>query len=228
MKAASRALAMVALLVAAVATVSACGTNEEAEWQAGDSVPFMVCESSKTWTRPSEEEQSQHVWYGPRYYGGANWDLSQLQAIFYEDFVHWHGGASERLDLGLQRGFWSAEDISPGDPECARGGTHMYRGEVISVYLLLHEAKEVRLSDNTYWIVVEETPSGFQEIQFTNLVFPENATEDYPILDHTVVIVDVEGRELARAEGNRAFHKAEEEEVDTATLTAEAVETAEP
>jgi hypothetical protein len=228
MKAVSRPLAMVLLLMAAVAAASACGTDQKAEWQAADSVPFMVCSSSETWTRPSEEEQSEQVWYGPRYYGGANWDLSQLRATFYDNFVHWHGGASESGDLAMLHGLWSAEDRSPGDPECTRGGTHMYRGEVISVYLLLHEAKEVRLSGNTYWIVVQETPSGFQEIQFTNLVFPENTTEEYPILDHTVVIVDTEGRELARAEGNRAFHEAGEEEADTATLTPEAEETAQP
>jgi len=97
----------------------------------------------------------------------------------------------------------------------------MYRGEVISVYLLLHEAKEVRLSDNTYWIVVEETTSGFQEIQFINLLFPESSTEEYPMLDHTVVIVDMEGRELARAEGNRAFHEAGEAEAESTSPTPE-------
>jgi hypothetical protein len=215
MKAPSRALAMVILLVAAVAAVWACGADEKAEWEAGKTIPFMVCESSDTWTRPSEEEQSQHIWYGPRYYGSTNWDLSQFRAIFYEDFVHWHGGASESGDLGRLHGLWSAEDRSPGDPACARGGTHLFRGEIISVYLLLHEAKDVRLSGNTYWVVVEETPSGFQEIQFTNLVFPESTTEDYPILDHWVVIVDVEGRELARAKGGGAFQEPAEDEVQT-------------
>ncbi len=215
MKADSPVLVMAFLLVGAVAAAAACGTDQEPKWETAETIPFLVCESSETWTRPSDEEQSQHVWYGPRYYGSTNWDLSQFLDIFYEDFVHWHGGASERLDLGLQHGFWSARDISPGDPKCARGGTHMYRGESISVYLLLHEAKDVRLSGNTYWIVVQETPSGFQEIQFTNLLFPENTTEEYPMLDHTVVIVDVEGRELARAEGNRAFHEAGEGEAES-------------
>jgi hypothetical protein len=225
MKANSPALAMVFLIVAAVAVAAACGTDEEAGWETSEPLPFMVCDSSETWMRPSEEEQSERVWYGERYYGGADWDLERLQATFYEDFFHWHGGASESLDLSLQHGLWSTEDRSSGDPQCARGGAQLPRGEVISVYLLLHEAKEVRLSGNTYWVVVEETPSGFQEIQFTNPLFPEETTEEYPELDHTVVIVDVEGRELARAEGNGAFHEAGEEEAQTTTPTLEATDT---
>ncbi|KPJ50725.1 MAG: hypothetical protein AMJ38_01455 [Dehalococcoidia bacterium DG_22] len=228
MKADSRPLAIVVLLVGALAAASACGGDEEAKWETAEAIPFLVCESSEDWTRPPEEEQSERVWYGPRYYGGANWDLERLRAIFYEDFVHWHGGASESLDLSLQHGLWSTSDRSRGDPECATGGPHLPRGEIISVYLLLHEAKDVRLSDSTYWITVEETPSGFQQIQFTNLLFPEDTSEEYPELDHTVVIVDTEGRELARAEGNRAFHEAGDQEAQTTTPTPEAAETAEP
>jgi hypothetical protein len=221
------ALAMVFLVVAVLAVAAACGTDEEATWETSEPMPFLVCDYSEIWTRPSEEEQSERVWYGDRYYGGANWDLEQLRAAFYEDFVHWHGGASESLDLGLQHGLWSTIDRSAGDRDCD-DGPGVSRGEVISVYLLLHEAKEVRLSDNTYWIMVEETSSGFQQIQFTNLLFPEDTTEDYPELDYTVVIVDMEGKELARAESGGSFQEAGQEEVDTATLTPEAEETAQP
>jgi hypothetical protein len=228
MKADPRALAIVVLLLVALAAASACGGDEEAKWETAETIPFLVCDSSETWTRPSEEEQSERVWYGERYYGGANWDLEQLRAAFYEDFVHWHGGASESLDLSLQHGLWSTKDRSSADPECASGGPHLPRGEIISVYLLLHEAKEVRLSGHTYWITVEETSSGFQEIQFTNLLFPEDTTEEYPELDYTVVIVDVGGKELARAEGGGAFQATGEEEAQTTTPTPEASETAEP
>lgn len=228
MKADSRALAMIFLVVAALAVAAACGSDEEAGQHTSGPVPFLVCDSSETWTRPSEEDQSARVWYGDRYYGGANWDLQQLQAAFHEDFVHWHGGASESLDLSLQHGLWSSNDRSSGDAECARAGAQLSRGEIISVYLLLHEAKEVRLSDNTYRIVVEETPSGFQEIEFTNLLFPEDTTEEYPELDYTVVVVDTAGKELARAESGGAFQEPAQEEAQTATPTPEAAETAEP
>jgi len=227
MKAYSRPLAMVFLLVGAVAAAAACGTDQEPEWETAETIPLMVCDSSETWRRPSEEEQSERVWYGPRYYGGADWDLERLRATFYEDFVHWHGGASESLDLSLQHGLWSTKDRSAGDRSCD-GGPAVFRGEVISVYLLLHEAKEVRLSDDTYWITVEETPSGFQQIQFTNLLFPEDTTEEYPTIDYTVVIVDMLGRELARAESGGPFQETGQEEVETTTLTPEATETAEP
>jgi len=227
MKAYSRPLAMVFLLLGAVAAAAACGTDQEPEWETAETIPFMVCDSSETWRRPSEEEQSERVWYGPRYYGGANWDLERLRATFYEDFGHWHGGASESLDLSLQHGLWSTEDRSAGDRSCD-GGPAVFRGEVIAVYLLLHEANDVRLSDDTYWITVEETPSGFQQIQFTNLLFPEDTTEEYPTIDYTVVIVDMLGRELARAESGGPFQETGQEEVDTATLTPEAVETAQP
>jgi len=214
---------MVFLLVGAVAAAAACGTDQEPEWETAETIPLMVCDSSETWMRPSEEEQSERVWYGPRYYGGANWDLSQLQATFYEDFVHWHGGASESLDLSLQHGLWSTKDRSAGDPSCD-GGPGVFRGEVISVYLLLHEANDVRLSDSTYWITVQETLSGFQQIQFTNLLFPEDTTEEYPTIDYTVVIVDMLGRELARAQAGGAFQQRGEDGVQTTTPTPEAAD----
>jgi hypothetical protein len=228
MNADPRALTMILLVVAVLAVAVACGSDEEATWETAKTIPFMVCDSSETWTRPSEEAQSERVWYGERYYGGANWDLEQLQAAFREDFVHWHGGASESLDLSLQHGLWSTNDRSSGDSQCARGGSQLARGEIISVYLLLHKAEDVRFGDDTYWITVEETPTGFQEIQFNNLLFPEDTTEEYPELDHTVVIVDTMGKELARAEGNGTFHEVVEEEAQTATPTPEATETAEP
>jgi hypothetical protein len=217
MKAYSCALAVVVLLVAVVAV--ACGNDEEAGRQTSGPVSFVVCDSSETWMRPSEEAQSERVWYGDRYYGGADWDLEQLQAAFREDFVHWHGGASESLDLSLQHGLWSTQDRSSGGQGCD-GGDAVSRGEVISVYLLLHEAKGVELSDSTYWITVEETPTGFQEIQFTNLLYPEP--------DYTVVIVDTQGKELARAESGGAFEETAQDEAQTATPTPEGTETAEP
>ena len=227
MKADSRALAMIFLVVAALAVAAACGSSEEAGRETSGPVPFMVCDSSQTWTRPSEEDQSTRVWHGSRYSEGGNWDLEQLQAAFQEDFVHWHGGASESLDLSLQHGLWSSNDRASGDQDCD-GGPGVSRGEVISVYLLLHEAKEVRLNDNTYWITVEETSSGFQEIQFTNLLFPEGTAEEHPEVAYTVVIVDTGGKELARAESGGAFQVTAQEEAQTATPTPEAVETAQP
>ncbi len=219
MKAYSRALAMIFLVVVSLAVAAACGSDEEAGRETSGPVSFVVCDSSETWMRPSEEAQSERVWYGERYSEGANWDLEQLQAAFREDFVHWHGGASESLDLSLQHGLWSTQDRSSGGQDCD-GGPAVFRGEVISVYLLLHEAKDVKLSDNTYWITVEETPTGFQEIQFTNLLYPEP--------DYTVVIVDMQGKELARAESGGVFEEAVQEEAQTATPTPEATETAEP
>jgi hypothetical protein len=210
---------------------SAASSPEEA------AVPFLVCGFSLTWTRPSEEEQAKEIWYGPRYSGAPNRDLAKFRSIFYEDFFTWHGGNSELGDHWRLHGLWSAaHDWSPGDPACA-DGCRVGR-DVISVYLLLHEAKEVRLSGNTYRIVVEETASGFQQIQFANLVSPLQPPPEYPATasfrewfarwsrgscllpespaeanpvakeqptDYNLLIVDVSGRELARAEGGLRF-----------------------
>ena len=141
-------------------------------------VPFVVCWSSQTWTRPSEEEQAKEIWYGPRYSGAPNWDLAKFRSIFYEDFFTWHGGNSELGDHWRLHGLWTAEDQSAGDLACDRG-VRVGR-EVISVYLVLHDAKEVRLSGNTYRITVEATLAGFQEIQFANLVSPQQPRPEYP------------------------------------------------
>jgi hypothetical protein len=197
-----RLLLLVVVLIAGLAA-AACGTSGEAEPGSGQNVPFTVCESSESWTRPSEEEQAREVWTNPRY---AERDPEQLREFFYQDFFAWHGGASEGFDLGFLHGLWSNEDVSPPDPQCD-AGPGLSRGEFISVFLLLHRAEEVTLSGNTYRITVEETPSGFQEIQFANLLFPEHPTEEYPQIDYTVVIVDMEGKELARSEDGGLFHE---------------------
>jgi hypothetical protein len=187
-----RFLLLVVVLIAGLAA-AACGTSEEAEPGPGQKVPFIVCASSASWTRPSEEEQARHIWDSSRY---RRVDRSFLRETFYEGFVVWHGGASEMVDIAALHGLWHEDRLPPG-PECDRG-PGLFRGESISVYLLLHEARDVRLRGNTYHIVVQETPSGFQEIQFTNLLFPEQPTEEYPQIDYQIVVVDGEGQELAR------------------------------
>jgi len=185
----------------------------------------MVCQSSAAWRRPSEEEQAQEIWYGPRYSGAPNWDLANFRTIFYEDFFRWLGGNSELQDHWRLRGLWTAaHDWSPGDPACADG--RRVGSEVISVYLLLYEARSVALSGNTFYITVEKGPAGFQEIQFANLLFPaqaqptveytvmkEDATEPYPVakegppINYNIAVVDMNGRELARAEGGLRFER---------------------
>jgi hypothetical protein len=183
------------LMVALIAGLagSACWTGGEGEPGPHQDVAFTVCESSESWTRPSEEEQARHIWDSARY---RMVDRSFLRETFYEDFVAWHGGASEMVDVAALHGL-SIEDPSPPDPQCD-AGPGLFRREFISVFLLLHRAEEVTLSGNTYRITVEETPSGFQEIQFANLLFPEHPTEQYPQIDYDIVVVDVEGQELAR------------------------------
>jgi hypothetical protein len=211
----------------------ACSSPDEVQ---EGTVPFMVCQSSPTWTRPSEEEQSRQVWHGPFGFRYENWDLAELQSTFYEDFFPWHGGNSELFDSWPLHGLWTAEDWSAGDAACAGGGT--VGREVISVYVLLHEAKEVTLSGDTYSIVVEETGAGFQQIQFANLVWPLQPRPEYPTTpsfrawfqrwargsrllpespgeanpvakeqptDYNLLIVDANGRDLARAEGGLRF-----------------------
>ncbi len=199
-------LLLMVVLIAGLAG-AACGTSGEGEPGSGEKVPFRVCHSLGTWTRPSEEEQAREVWSNPRY---AERDAEQLREFFYQDFFAWHGGGSEGFDLGFLHGLWSIEDPSPSpsppDPQCD-AGPGLSRGESISVYLLLHKANDVTLSGNTYRITVEETPAGYQRIEFANLLFPEQPTEEYPQIDYAVVIVDMEGRELARSEDGGLFHE---------------------
>jgi hypothetical protein len=194
---------LVAGLVAAT-----CGTSREAGLSPEQKVPFIVCESSDSWTRPSEEEQAKEIWARARY---AGVDTGKLRAVFYENFFPRQGGNSELFDSWPLHGLWSADDTSTGDLLC-NDYLRVIRQEDISVYLLLHEAREVSLSGNTYQIVVEETPSGFQEIRFRDLLFPEHATQE-PLItksrmtSYTVVIVNTQGEELARSEGGGLFQE---------------------
>jgi hypothetical protein len=188
-----RSLLLVVLLIGGLAG-SACGTGGQGEPGPHQRIPFRLCESSDSWTRPSEDEQAREVWSNPRY---AERDAEQLREFFYEDFFAWHGGGSEAFDLGFLHGLWSNKDPSPPDPQCD-AGPGLSKGEFISVFLLLHKANDVTLSGNTYRISVEETSAGYQRIEFANLLFPEQPTEEYPQIDYQIVVVNGEGQELAR------------------------------
>lgn len=199
------------LILPLLLTTTTCGDGGASEEQ---TLPFTVCQSSETWTRPSEEEQAKEIWALPRHAGK---DPSSLKETLHESFFTWHGGSSAFNDLWSLHGLWSWEDRLSVDPEC-HGGYDLFSGEFVSVFLLLHRAKEVTLSGSTYRITVEETTSGFQEIQFANLLFREPSTKEHEIVDHSLVIVDTKGRELARAEDGYRFQEClEETPLDGAT-----------
>jgi hypothetical protein len=187
------------------------GSQPDTEAVAGHRVlPFTVCESSRTWTRPSEDEQAREVWSRPRY---ASTDSDILRGQLQESFFFWMGGNSELFDSLPLHGLWSADDIERNE-ECQpfKDG-EVALGKVVWLYLLPYEAKEVTFLDSTYQITVEQTPTGFQAIAFDNALFPENAGQEYSELetgpffsDYEVVIVDSDGTELARSDASHHFH----------------------
>lgn len=87
-----RSLLLMVVLIAGLAG-AACGTSGETEPDSGQNVPFRVCHSLDSWTRPSQEEQALEVWTNPRY---ARRDAEQLREFFYQDFFAWHGGGRRR------------------------------------------------------------------------------------------------------------------------------------
>jgi hypothetical protein len=194
-----RCLLLVVLPLAALAA-SACGTGE-GEPGPGQEVPFTVCSSSKTWTRPSEEEQAKEIWARARYAGR---DTDELRDQLHENFFFWHGGNSELFDSWPLHGLWSASDAEDNEEGQLIESGDVFLEKVIWLYLLSYEAKEVRLFDNTYEITVEKTPAGFQAIAFDNVLLPESEEERYRTTkgsywpNYFVVIVDTSGRELAR------------------------------
>jgi hypothetical protein len=161
------------LLVGWLALGTACSSPDEDQQSA---VAFIVCQSSQTWTRPSEEEQSREIWHGPFGFRYEVRAVDSLRSALYEDFFSYHGGASEMFDQWPLHGLWTAEDVSAGVPQCERGGLRLSHGQVISVFLLLHQAKEVTLNGSTFYVTVEKVPMGFQEIQFSNLLFSAQVT----------------------------------------------------
>jgi hypothetical protein len=209
------------LVLGLLALAAACSSGSAPK---ESTVPFMVCQSSQTWTRPSEEEQSERVWHGPFGFRYDNWDPAELRDTLCEDFFTWSGGNSELFDKWPLHGLWTAEDQSPGDPACEDGGLRLSQGEVISLFLLLREAKQVRLSGDTFYITVEKRTAGFQEIQFPNLLVPAQPTQqpsakDGPVLNYNLVILDSSGKELARIEDRLGFQSMEGAPVATATQT---------
>jgi LysM repeat protein len=156
-------------------------------------VPFTVCQSSETWTRPSEEEQAAQVWDAPR---RQSIPRETLRWFFQQSFYRYGGGNSEAFDVWPELGLWTASEA----PFVCEGNRieDIVTGRRIEVWVLLHRVLAAQRQGNVYTITVEPAASGYQIVHLPGPgpVTPIEARS--PLAPAILRFVDAEGREVDR------------------------------
>jgi hypothetical protein len=138
------------------------------------SVPFIVCKESITWTRPTAAQQAK-IWNDPRYSDdGANayeWNHEFLLVPVDSASIQYH--------MGNEAGLWTENTFSPTCDNDKRND------EWNEVWILLHRVQRLDFEGSVYTITVEPTAKGFQSILFKR--FASNMTFRF---------IDVSGRLL--------------------------------
>jgi hypothetical protein len=149
-----------------------------------NTIPFTICQSSETWTRPSEAEQAAQVWDVPR---RQDIPREMLWWIFQQPFYRYSGGNSEMFDTWPELGLWTVED--PYICEGNRIGD-IVTGLESELWVLLHRVVAAQRQGNEYIVTVKPTPAGYQVARL-----PGPGVPNAPV---TVRFVDAEGRETDR------------------------------
>lgn len=159
-------------------------------------IPFTICRSSETWTRPDEAEQAAEVWDIPRRQGIPR---EMLWWTFQQSFYRYYGGNSELFDAWPEAGLWTAseEDITG---LCERENQNLGSGREIELWVLLHRVLAAHRQGDVYTITVEPAPAGYQIIRVPAPLHdaqePVTPAPRDTIPTVTVHFVDPQGREI--------------------------------
>ena len=147
-----------------------------------NSVSLTICQSSDTWTRPSEAEQAAEVWNTPR---RQDIPREMLWWSYQQSFYRYLGGNSEMFDAWPGLGLWTAEEpyVCQGD----RIGD-IATGREIELWVLLYRVVAARRQGGEYTLTVEPAPAGYQVVRL-----PGPGTPDAQFI---VRFVDTEGYEI--------------------------------
>ncbi len=129
----------------------------------GDPVQYEVCGESKTWVRPTDEEENQKWWTFARY---AGMDKLIRQSYWTRDFFVAYGNASPEFDTVNLSGLWTLPDGVRDRCFEPQRQYAILKLQTAQVWILLHSVKSIKREGVTAAVVVEPTGSGVQFIQF--------------------------------------------------------------
>lgn len=157
---------LVGLLSITIANAQKIEPSASVVLQQGQDVPYDICLESKTWLRPTEAEQREHIWRDPRY---GSEEIQKTLPQWTEDFLVYGGGANEQGKLIDWGGFWTAagQITQKRDKLCQHRQADVSRlGKQAEIWLKYHHLITLKRLDNTVVFVVEPQRQGFAVIDF--------------------------------------------------------------
>jgi hypothetical protein len=153
------------------------------------SIPFTICQTSTTSTRPSEEEHAEVVWNVPR-----------RQAVpramhwwqFQQDVYRYMGGNSEMFDMWSELGLWASDDPCT----CAENRIKdIVTGRIVEVWTLNHCVLAAQRQGHVYTVTVDPAGTGYQVMHLPAPGVTSPITSR-ALITATLHLVDTAGREI--------------------------------
>ncbi len=152
--------AALALAFAAAGAVESSAQNADPS-AAEEELDVVICLESKTWSRPSSDDQQGRA---PRRRRSRRREQPDLGSIWWiRDFVFYQGGADATAESEVFRlsGAWSAQDVTRHcDDEKWKQDIDEER--YLDLWVFLHEILSVIRHGNAFTVIVEPTGQGFQ------------------------------------------------------------------
>ena len=130
--------------------------------QDGEKLEVFVCEESKLWERPSDEQQERRFARYRRYRNQAI-----LESVWWvRDFIFYQGHESDReLEVYDLSGAWAAPDETRhcNDADWRR---QIEENLFLELWVFNHELLTVVREANVYTVTVEPTGKGYQLVRF--------------------------------------------------------------
>ncbi|MBI2816010.1 MAG: hypothetical protein HYX72_03635 [Acidobacteria bacterium] len=184
----SKQLVRSMLLVWASVSLAQTAFPQSRESAVTEKLPFKVCQTSATWTRPSVDVQSKKWWSFPRY----GWTADKGKSSYewnHDFFIVPRNSASLNFDLENLTGVWSALDKNNlCDPQ--ERWKEVDRGRTVELLILLHRVQSIERTGTLYTVTVQSTGKGFEIVQVGR---PKEASDKL-----TFVIVNQKRQEIDR------------------------------
>jgi len=146
------------MLIVAAAIGLACEANAQPM-----ALPFIVCDRSETWTRPSPEMQSR-IWNDNRYKDSKHPPDTAFEWT-HEFITTEPDSASLSYHSANLAGLWTAGDRA----FCPRRDAE--RGSWVEIWVLQHRVRTISLENGVVTMSVDRSDAGFEIVQFMRPAF---------------------------------------------------------
>ncbi|MEH1788448.1 MAG: hypothetical protein V7L23_23420 [Nostoc sp.] len=135
-------------------------------------IPFKICTGSKTWVRPTKEEQIAELQPSKRYGDVTQGESRKLFENYWRHkiFSFTSFGNSAFQDYRRLAGLWNlrnTKDVLTWQCGGQANANAINAKEIAEVWIMYHQIISIKWADNHYIMIVSPTQRGVQFIQFS-------------------------------------------------------------